>query len=92
MTYYECSERDALAIKSISKQDLSFCSRDAKRPFINGALMSMHISRYYAATGRQFADVFTKAKAPTAAMIMLLKALTCMEGTAAVPLLARLYQ
>jgi len=40
------------------------------------------------ATDRQFADVFTKA--PTAPMLMLLK--TLMEGTAAVPLLARLYQ
>ena len=42
----------------------------------------------HAAADRQFADVFTKAS--MAAMLMLLK--TLMDGTAAVPLLARLYQ
>ena len=42
----------------------------------------------HVATGRQFADVLTKA--PTAPMLRLLK--TLMDGAAKIPLLARLYQ
>jgi hypothetical protein len=56
--------------------------------FVRDALAYRFINLKHVATDRQFADVFTKA--PTAPMLMLLK--TLMEGTAAVPLLARLYQ
>ena len=52
------------------------------------ALAFRFINLKHVATDRQFADVFTKA--PTASMLMLLK--TLMDGTATVPLLARLYQ
>ena len=56
--------------------------------FVRDALAFRFINLKHVATDRQFADVFTKA--PTASMLMLLK--TLMEGTATVPLLARLYQ
>ena len=56
--------------------------------FVRDALAFRFINLKHVATDRQFADVFTKA--PTASMLMLLK--TLMDGTATVPLLARLYQ
>ena len=54
--------------------------------FVRDALAFRFINLKHVATDRQFADVFTKA--PTASMLMLLK--TLMDGTATVPLLARL--
>ena len=56
--------------------------------FVRDAVAFRFINLKHVATEKQFADVFTKP--PTAPMLLLLHSM--MNGTAAAPLMARLYQ
>ena len=56
--------------------------------FVRDAVAFRFINLKHVATEKQFADVFTKP--PTAPMLLLLHSI--MNGTAAAPLMARLYQ